>query len=111
MFVPKCNQAYRDFVDNDGLSQYYDSTVKYVPKPYHVDDTFTIFYKTFYKSGNNYFLGIQNEAFVRSIHASDFKRDKEVFIKKEIAFREFFDLKQENKNRNNSVQGLLPHLD
>ena len=97
MFVPKYNQVYRDFVDNDGLTEYYDTTVRYVPKPYHIDDMFTIYYKTFYKSADKYYLGIQNESFVRPIHASDFKRAKQTFIQKEIAFREFFELKQENR--------------
>lgn len=111
MFVPKYNNAYRDFVDNDGLTEYYDSHMKYVPRPSNIDDTFTLYYKTFYKSGSNYYLGIQNESFVRSIHASDYKRDKEVFIQKEIAFRDFFQLRVDAVNNKNYAQGLLPHLD
>ena len=111
MFIPRYTKQYIDFVDNDGLTRYYDTDIKYIPCPHIIEDIFTIHYKTFYKTRNGYFLGIQNESFVRSIPAKDFHDAKKVFVEKELAFKEFFALKNTKTNNKPYVQGVLPLLD
>ncbi|MDD2358677.1 MAG: hypothetical protein PHX13_12275 [Thiovulaceae bacterium] len=106
-FIPKKNKDYINFVDKDGFTEYYGHGFKYVPCPQIVDEQYVLYYKTFYKSGNRYFLGIQNESFVRLISASDFKRFKIIADEKTRVLKDFL-IGSQFKN---PVQALLPHLD
>ena len=74
--------AYEDFVafvDSGSGVPYYVTNAKYVYKPNIFSFTFTYDFKIYYKSYNNYYVGVPFSDFVRSINAQDFNVMKELY--------------------------------
>ena len=78
--------AYEDFarfVDGESIVPYFVKEAKYTSKPNIISCQFDFEFKTYYKSYNNYYVGIACNSFVRPITAQDFKRVKELAEQRE----------------------------
>ena len=74
--------AYKEFivfVDSGSKVPYFVNNVKYVYKPNVISTQFTYDFKLYYKSYNNYYVGVPFSKFVRPITAQDFKMMKELY--------------------------------
>ena len=67
------------FVDNGSLVPYFVDGAKYHYKPNIISTQFEYDFKTYYKSYNNYFVGVPFSKFVRPIKASDFNMMKQKY--------------------------------
>lgn len=77
------SQMFKDyvaFVDGGSVVPYFVDGAKYTIKPNVYSEYFEYGMKEFYKSFNNYYVGIGSSKFVRPIHAGDFKRVKELYL-------------------------------
>jgi len=71
------------FVDDGSLVPYFAKNVKYRQKPNVISAKFTYDFKDYYKSYNDYYVGVSFSQFVRKITAQDFNMMRELYEKKE----------------------------
>jgi len=71
------------FVDSGSLVPYFVSGVKYRQKPNIVSTFFTYDFKEFYKSYNEYYVGVPFSSFVRKITPQDFDMMKKLYEQRE----------------------------
>jgi hypothetical protein len=72
------NEDFRLFVDGGSPVPYYVDGAVYVIKPTVIQEVFEYQLKIFYRSFNEYSVGVPFSQFVRPISASDFKLMKQL---------------------------------